>query len=110
MKIVSWNCRGLGNRTAVRGLLELQKSENPDMVFLSETGLIKSKLEKFRWMLGLPNLLARDWDETGGRGMALFWRSDVDVVLHDYSRYHIDVEVTESSGFVGLVIHSVNCN
>ncbi|PNT67454.1 hypothetical protein BRADI_3g27555v3 [Brachypodium distachyon] len=67
MEIVSWNCRGLGNRPAVRRLLELQKSENPDMVFLSETRLVKSKLERIRWMLGLPNLLARDCDETGGR-------------------------------------------
>ncbi|PNT71935.1 hypothetical protein BRADI_2g37576v3, partial [Brachypodium distachyon] len=75
MKLVTWNCRGLGNRLAVRGLLEIQKSENPDVLFLCETRLTKSKMEKFRWMLGLPNMLARDCDETGGRGIALFWRS-----------------------------------
>ncbi|XP_021315303.1 uncharacterized protein LOC110434863 [Sorghum bicolor] len=39
MKIVAWNCRGLGNRPAVQGLLDLQKSEKADILFLSETKL-----------------------------------------------------------------------
>jgi exonuclease III len=57
MKIVAWNCRGLGNRPAVRGLLELQKSEGADILFPSETKLDKRRMEKFRWQLGLTNML-----------------------------------------------------
>lgn len=53
MKIIAWNCRGLGNRPAVRGLLEIQRKEDPDILFLSETKLDKKRMEKFRVMLGL---------------------------------------------------------
>jgi exonuclease III len=39
MKIISWNCRGLGNPTAVRALKKLLKTQCPDLVFLMETRL-----------------------------------------------------------------------
>lgn len=35
MKIISWNCRGLGIPSAIRSLLELQRAEDPDALFLS---------------------------------------------------------------------------
>jgi exonuclease III len=59
MKIVAWNCRGLGNRPAVRGLLECQKTEEADILFLSETKLDKRRMERFRWLLGLSNMVVR---------------------------------------------------
>jgi len=39
MKILSWNCRGLGNPAAVRALRKILKITCPDVVFLSETKL-----------------------------------------------------------------------
>jgi exonuclease III len=66
MKIVIWNCRGLGNRPAVRGLLELQKSEKAEVLFLSETKLDRRRIEKFRWMLGLSNMVVYDVVGKGG--------------------------------------------
>ena len=44
MKLVAWNWRGLGNRLAVRGLLDLQKSEGVDNLFLSEIKLKESRM------------------------------------------------------------------
>jgi exonuclease III len=71
MKLITWNGRGLGNRPAVCSLLELQKTEAVDILFLSETKLDKLRMERFRWSLGLTNMLVRD---CGGRsgGIALF--------------------------------------
>lgn len=37
MKIISWNCRGLGNARAVRALGDLVKSHKPNILFLLET-------------------------------------------------------------------------
>ena len=60
MKIIALNCWGLGNRSTIRGLLELQKSEGADILFLSEIKLDKRMMERFRWMLGLTNMLVRE--------------------------------------------------
>jgi len=66
MKIVAWNCRGLGNRPAVQGLLDLQKSEKADILFLSETKLDGKRMQWFRWTLGLVNMVVKDWEGKGG--------------------------------------------
>ena len=89
MKLNSWNCRGLGNRPAVRGLLDLQKCEAPDILFLCETKLTKERMERFRWMLGMTNMVAKSCVGRSG-GVALFWRRDLDVRLRSFSKYHID--------------------
>ena len=97
MKIVAWNCRGLGNRPAVRGLLGMQKSEGADILFLSETKLDERRMQKFRWMLGLPNMIVKDCEGKGG-GIAVLWRRGVDVSLRHLSKYYIDMDVTDPDG------------
>ncbi|RLN08650.1 hypothetical protein C2845_PM11G28210 [Panicum miliaceum] len=37
MRLITWNCWGLGNGPAIRGLLDVQKREPPDILFLAET-------------------------------------------------------------------------
>ena len=66
MKVAAWNCRGLGNRSAVRGLLNFQKSQQVDILFLSETKLDSRRMEKFKWMLGLTNMVVKDAAGKGG--------------------------------------------
>ncbi|XP_044399391.1 elongation factor 1-alpha-like isoform X1 [Triticum aestivum] len=99
MKIISWNCRGLGNGPAVRSLLELGRVEVPDVLFLCETRLTEKKLGRFRWSLGLANMVA--WkDESSGRGVALFWRRGLDVSLRSYGRRHVDVDIVREDGMI----------
>lgn len=45
MNYLSWNCRGLGNLSAVRVFRDLIKSRNPDLVFLYEM-LVDAKVIK----------------------------------------------------------------
>ncbi|KAE8791529.1 Elongation factor 1-alpha [Hordeum vulgare] len=39
-------------------------------------------------------------DESSGRGVALFWRKDLDVSLRSYGRRHVDVDVVNEEGLV----------
>jgi exonuclease III len=57
MKILSWNCRGLGQPSATRALKKLLQSHHPDVVFLMETKLQKSDFpNKLRYIGDLfPN-------------------------------------------------------
>lgn len=98
MRLTVWNCRGLGNGPAVRGLLDLQKQVDPDVLFLSETKMDKRRMEKIKWLLGMKNMVVRDCEGKSG-GLALLWKKEVVLILHNYSKYHIDVEVVEQDGF-----------
>ena len=98
MKISAQNYRGLGNGPAVRGLLKLQKEEDPDILFLSETKLDEERIKKFRIKLGMPHMIARKCEGRSG-GVAMFWKREIDVSLRWMGRAHIDVDITEKDGF-----------
>ena len=100
MKIVGWNSRGLGNGLAVRGLLDLQKREDPDILFLSETKMDRRRLEWLRWKLGMTQMMVKDCVGSSG-GLVVFWKKELNVTIDCFiSKYHIDMEVQENDGFV----------
>lgn len=59
MKILVWNCRGLGSSRAVRSLLDVQRQVRPDVFFLSETHLSKAKAEKVKRRVGFDHMLMK---------------------------------------------------
>jgi exonuclease III len=99
MKLMVWNCRGLGNSPAVRGLLRCQKSVDADILFLSETKLDERRMEKFKAKLGMGNMVVVDAVGQSG-GLVAFWRKEVNVAVKGRSKYHIDMEIMEEGGFV----------
>jgi len=80
MKLIAWNCRGLGNSLAIRSLLNLQKEEDPNILFLSETKMDEKRIEGLRWKLGLTNLVVKDCKGKSG-GLAIFWRKEINLQL-----------------------------
>jgi exonuclease III len=73
VRLITWNHRGLGNGLTVRGLLDVQKKEDPDVLFLSETKHDKQWMEGLGWRLNMPNMVVKD--SVGARGgLALFWK------------------------------------
>jgi len=71
MRLISWNYRGLGNGPAVRGLLDVQKRDAPDILFLSETKHDRKWMEWLYWKLEMPNMVAKSSNGTS-EGLALF--------------------------------------
>ena len=97
MRLITWNCRGLGNGPAIRGLLDVQKREAPDILFLSETKHDGKWMDWLRWKLQLPNLVTVDSEGASG-GLALFWSREVDITLKSFSKYHIDSVIKGENG------------
>ena len=97
MKLLFWNCRGLGNPRAVRGLLRCQGAEGADVLFLSETKLDERGMMVFKKKLSLAHSEVVDCEGKGG-GLAVLWRSGVNMVLKSKSKNHIDMEVQETGG------------
>lgn len=52
MKIISWNCRGLGNLRAVPTLKDLIRCHRPDVLVLMETLAIVRRIEEIRVQVG----------------------------------------------------------
>lgn len=71
MKLIAWNCRGLGNAPAVRGLLNCQKSKDADVLFLSETKSDEKKMITLRRKLGMENMEVVECEGKGGGGELL---------------------------------------
>ncbi|XP_057453198.1 uncharacterized protein LOC130745070 [Lotus japonicus] len=80
MKILSWNCRGLGNLLTVRALKQLIHSKDPDVVFISETKLHEAEDLRHRGLGGLYNIFPV---QCAGQGrsrasdLCLWWRSEL---------------------------------
>jgi hypothetical protein len=94
---MAWNWWGLGNGLAVHGLLDIQKKEDPDVLFLSETKHNKQWMEGLRWRLNMLNLVVKDSVGVSG-GLALFWRKEADLMLLSWSPFHIDAKIKEEDG------------
>ncbi|KAK3183134.1 hypothetical protein Dsin_030420 [Dipteronia sinensis] len=96
MIILSWNVRGLGNPRAFLALKKLLKRFSPSLIFLSETKLHKSEVERFRCLLGFEGVFQVDIEGKSG-GLLMFWK-DWDVAVQSFSKGHIDVRVKMDNG------------
>ena len=92
MKLIAWNCRGLGNRRAVQELVDIVQAQDPMIVFLSETWSGHDRMEWVRGQLkfdGCFTVPSMGW----GGGLALLWKNEDMVWVDIFSNYHIDAIV-----------------
>lgn len=94
MKILAWNCRGLGSPRAVRALLDVQKQAQPDVIFLSESHLDKIKAEKVRRRIGYDHMIIHESDGRSG-GLLLLWKKGVTIEEKEVSKYFIDAVIKD---------------
>ena len=76
MIVISWDCRGLGNRQAVEVLAELVRQKVPTILFLMETKFSVREMEPIKSELGYPSMLAISSEGRKG-GLALLWKAEV---------------------------------
>jgi exonuclease III len=94
MKILVWNCRGLGLAAAVGELRDLIRSFNPSLIFLCETKKSRHAMDTLKWSLGFAN---GEYVASQGKsgGLALLWTREIDVEIRPYSQYHMDAIIRE---------------
>ncbi|KAL0444690.1 UNVERIFIED_CONTAM: hypothetical protein Slati_2191700 [Sesamum latifolium] len=92
MKILVWNCQGMGPPWTVRTLTELIRLHRPGLIFVSET---KCKAMRCDRVKDAVNYFRVGVDLIGkGGGLLLLWRKDIDVWLQSLSAHHIDVTIS----------------
>uniref|UniRef100_A0A2N9ET81 Reverse transcriptase domain-containing protein n=2 Tax=Fagus sylvatica TaxID=28930 RepID=A0A2N9ET81_FAGSY len=87
MRLLAWNCRGIGKAPTVRALKALARDNSPDLVFLSETKSNVQKINKIRVSLNYVDSFCVESSGKAG-GLALFWKQGVDFEVV-YSDVHI---------------------
>ncbi|XP_042964718.1 uncharacterized protein LOC122298940 [Carya illinoinensis] len=103
MKILSWNCRGLGNPRTVHSLCFQTKEKDPDLVFLMETKLSQARATKVARKARFERCVAVDAVGRSG-GLMLMWKQDVQLELINYSQRHINVLMKNDESNVNWVL------
>lgn len=96
MSCLSWNCRGLGNLATVQVLQRLIRCKVPSIIFLMETKLTKSEMDKLKQKLSSYNfhVVECNTDLGGRRGdICLLWNDTVSLKIISESPHHIDAMV-----------------
>ena len=97
MRILSWNCKGLGNSSTVQHGKKIAQHWNPDFLFLLETRLQDGRGTK----------ILSNWGFTGttevariglSGGLALGWHSEFRVKVCLKNQHFIHTEVVDPVG------------
>ncbi|XP_041000998.1 uncharacterized protein LOC121246780 [Juglans microcarpa x Juglans regia] len=99
MKILSWNCRGLGNPRTVQDLHLMVKERNPGIVFLIETKLMAKKLEGIKRRMKWEGCFVME-PVGRKRGLVMLWREDVELEILNYSQHHISAYIGRKDRWV----------
>ena len=89
MSCLSWNCQGLGNPQTKDELVALVSNKDPKIVFLMETKLEKTSMERISHRMQFRNIFVVPRINRGG-GLALLWREEISLDIQTYSDNHID--------------------
>ncbi|XP_042980093.1 uncharacterized protein LOC122310274 [Carya illinoinensis] len=92
MKILCWNCRGLGNPRTVQDLSLMVKEKQPILVFVCETKIRSCKIVGLQRRLGMEGSFAVDSEGRRG-GIVQFWRDEKGAEIVNYSKWHVTVIV-----------------
>ena len=78
MKLLAWNCKGLGNQPAIQELVDIVRAQDPRVVFLFETWSDREQMVRIKERLAFDDFFVVSNDGQGG-GLPLLWRGGVQV-------------------------------
>ncbi|KAF4393544.1 hypothetical protein F8388_023348 [Cannabis sativa] len=78
MKLLSWNCRGLGNPRAKKALRNLIRDQDPDVLFLMETKLVHRRMDGVWRRLGFAGGVVVGSSGAAG-GLCLCWKEGIEI-------------------------------
>ena len=93
MKILSWNCRGMGSNYTISYLRDIWHKHKPAFLFLSETKQQFDFVQNFQFHFGYKHLHTVDPIGKSG-GLALYYDHDSPVSIIYSSNRIIDIETT----------------
>ena len=93
MKILSWNCRGMGSKYTISYLREIWHKHRPAFLFLSETKQCFNFVQNFQFHFGYQYLHTVDPIGRSG-GLALYHSHESPVTILYSSNRIIDVETS----------------
>ncbi|XP_045831384.1 uncharacterized protein LOC123922735 [Trifolium pratense] len=105
MKIISWNCQGLGNPRTVRALKQLIAKNKPDIIFLMETKLhnispnFKNNFAVTYSIYSVDCIITEGNGKSGG--LILLWNNcTCNIEIKDMNFNYIDMLVTNLSNSI----------
>jgi exonuclease III len=100
MRVLSWNCQGLGNPRTVRALKKLFATHQPDIIFLMETKLLENQFHFLNSYKDHYSSHTINCSVTGGGragGLALIWNHcTVNLEIMNFDFNYIDVSIHNS--------------
>ena len=97
MKLLSWNCQGLGNPWTGCSLRKIVREQAPNVCFLMETQLDKKGFENLYSEFPYQNKIIVKKLDSGG-GLALLWKDDIRMDLINFNNNHVLTKVKEEDG------------
>ena len=94
MKILTWNCRGLGKPLTVHSLKGICRSHSPEVVFLYETKNQPLFVSNILGASGYNNCFCVDPIGIVG-GLVVGWKDTVQASIQDHKRFFIHLKVED---------------
>ncbi|CAA7026829.1 unnamed protein product [Microthlaspi erraticum] len=99
MRVLSWNCQGLGNPFTISHLRELWGKFKPEFLFLSETKQGFGFVQQFQFHFGYDRVFTVEPTGASG-GLALFYNNSYDVNIVCSNKRIIDIEARHEGNVI----------
>ena len=93
MKIIAWNCQGMGSSLTEKALRRLIRKYDPEILFIMETHQKKKRISFWKRQLKFDQCVVVNPINTSSGGLALFWKSSAQVSVIESNANVIDTLV-----------------